>query len=63
MTDLNVFIASLPKQERQHFSRKLKWGPSDFSSEKFAGGYCLRRPAFVLLRLRRATPLRYAARH
>jgi hypothetical protein len=25
-------------QERQHFSRKLKWGPSDFSSEKFAGG-------------------------
>jgi hypothetical protein len=26
------------KQERQHFSRKLKWGSSDFSSEKFAGG-------------------------
>ena len=50
-------------QERQHFSRKLKWGPSDFSSEKFAGGYCLRRPAFVLLRPRRTTPLRYAARH
>ena len=52
-------------QERQHFSRKLKWGTSDFSSEKFAAGYCLRRPAFVLLRLRlrRTTPLRYAARH
>jgi hypothetical protein len=26
------------EQERQHFSRKLKWDPSDFSSEKFAGG-------------------------
>ena len=50
-------------QERQHFSRKLKWDPSDFSSEKFAGGYCLRRPAFVLLRPRRTTSLRYAARH
>jgi hypothetical protein len=31
-------------QERQHFSQKLKWEPSDFSSEKLAGGYCLRRP-------------------
>jgi hypothetical protein len=40
----------LINQERQHFSRKLKWDPSDFSNEKFAGGYCLRRPAFVLLR-------------
>jgi transposase InsO family protein len=50
-------------QERQHFSRKLKWGPSDFSSEKFAGGYCLRRPAFVLCPPRHATPLRHAARH
>ncbi|WP_019868168.1 hypothetical protein [Methylovulum miyakonense] len=28
-------------QARQHFSRKLKWDPSDFSGEKFAGGYCL----------------------
>jgi transposase len=64
-----TLIADLPElglltnQERQHFSRKLKWGPSDFSSEKFAGGYCLRRPAFVLCPPRHATPLRYAARH
>jgi hypothetical protein len=50
-------------QERQHFSRKLKWGPSDFSSEKFPGGYCLRRPAFVLCPPRHATPLWYAPRH
>ena len=48
---------------RQDFSRKLKWDPSDFSGEKFPGGYCLRRPAFVLLRPRRTTPLRYAVHH
>ena len=41
------------EQARQDFSRKLKWGPSDFSDENFPGGYCLRRPAFVLLRPRR----------
>jgi hypothetical protein len=50
-------------QERQHFSRKLKWEPSDFSSAKLAGGYCLRLPAFVLLRPRRTTSLRYAVHH
>ena len=61
--DLASCLRAKVTQERQHFSRKLKWGPSDFSSEKFAGGYCLRRPAFVLLRPRRTTPLRYAARH
>ena len=55
-TALKMVIEPIFEQERQHFSRKLKWGPSDFSSEKFAGGYCLRRPAFVLLRLRRTTP-------
>jgi len=26
--------ADAPAQARQDFSRKLKWGPSDFSSEK-----------------------------
>ncbi|MDD5274951.1 MAG: hypothetical protein PHR16_02585 [Methylovulum sp.] len=51
------------KQARQYFSRKLKWDPSDFSGEKFAGDYCLRLPAFVLCPPRRATPLRYAAHH
>jgi len=61
--DLEEIMEERGVQERQHFSRKLKWGPSDFSSEKFAGGYCLRRPAFVLLWPRRTTPLRYAARH
>ena len=48
---------------RHYFSRKLKWGPSDFSSEKLRGDYCLRRPAFVLLRPQCTTPLRYAVHY
>lgn len=32
------------KRDCQHFSRKLKWDPSDFRREKFAGGKCLLRP-------------------
>jgi hypothetical protein len=33
-TDSVGFSSELRHQERQHFSRKLKWGSSDFSSEK-----------------------------
>jgi uncharacterized protein YyaL (SSP411 family) len=48
---------------RHYFSRKLKWDPSDFSSEKSRGGYCLRLPGFVLRTLRHTTPRCYAVRH
>jgi hypothetical protein len=33
---LCLFLAKFREQARQDFSRKLKWGPSDFSGEKFS---------------------------
>ncbi|MGD7037035.1 DUF29 family protein [Methylotuvimicrobium buryatense] len=34
MLDLEHIADEIEDQARQDFSRKLKWGPSDFSSEK-----------------------------
>ena len=66
-TDLSLrgFLGAqgMKKQARHYFSRKLKWGPSDFSSEKSRGGQCLRLPGFVLGPLRRTTPRCCAVHH